>query len=149
MAFPSDSTTTLETKWRSVKNNTGRLKNECTRLIAKSSITRKEVLEFANALATVLANLDLLTANASTNGLLAYAQEQESNASLNLVSEYTTMRNQIIAVQNWTVTNFPNTSGELRAYVFDAQSRHVDINLDAGQLTAFKTQVSNLSATIA
>ena len=149
MAFPSDSTNTLETKWRSVKTNTGRVKNECTRLNAKASITRKEVLEFANMLATVLGNLDSLTANASTNGLLSYARAQENNASLDLTAEYNTMRTQIVNVQNWIVANFPNTTGELRVYTFDVTKRHADINLDGTQLPAFKTQLTNLGSTIA
>lgn len=148
MAFPGTSVTSLAGKWQSIKSTSGEIKNQCVQLIAQAAITRIRGLEFANFLADSLQSLNTLTANATTNGLLEYARAQENNASLDLVSEYNTMRTALVAAQDWLVANFPNTTGELRVYSFDANKRFANINLTAGQLSAFKTQLTNLSNTI-
>lgn len=150
MAFPSNATTTNARKWSDIKDITGRIKTTCVSHNAAASIRRREVLEFGNALADNLAALDSLSANASTNGLLEYARAQENNASLDLVAEFNTMRNAIVTMQNWIVNNFPKSAtNELQVYLFDVNKRFTDINLDAGQLSAYKTQVNALAATIA
>lgn len=148
MAFPGNSVTSLAGKWSSIKDASGRIKDQCTLLNAASSITRRRGLEFQNFLADSLASLDALTAGAGSNGLLAYAQAQENNPSLDLVATYNAMRTQLVAAQDWMVANFPNTTGELRVYSFDGNKRYADINLTAPQLSAFKTQLTNLAATI-
>lgn len=148
MAFPGNSVTSLAGKWQQIKDTAGRIKNDCVLLNAAVSITRKRSLDFGNFLADALAQLNLLTANAGTNGLLEYARAQENNPSLDLTTEYNTMRTALIAVQDWLVANFPNTTGELRVYSFDANKRYADILLTAPQLSAFKTQINNLAATI-
>ena len=150
MAFPSNSSNSLSYLWSAIKGQTGYVKNQCEQLISAPAITRRRALEAANALADTLAALDAYTAGAATNGLLAYAQEQENNPALNLVSEYQTMRTQMVATQDWLVANFPkNASNELCVYSFDANKRYADINLTAPQLSAFKAQLSAISATIA
>lgn len=150
MAFPSNSTTTPARKWFDIKDITGSIKTTCVNHNAAAVIKRREVLEFANALADKLAALDALTANATTNGLLDYARAQENNPTLDLAAEFTTMRNAIVATQNWIVNNFPKSAtSELQVYVFDVNKRFADINLDSTQLSAYKTQINALSVTIA
>lgn len=149
MAFPGNSVTSLAAKWQQIKDTSGRIKNECVFLNAAAAVTRKRALDFGNFLADALALLNTLTANATTNGLLEYARSQENNPTLDLTTEYTTMRTQLVATQDWLVANFPNTTGELRVYTFDANKRYADINLTAGQLSSFKTQINALAATIA
>jgi len=128
---------------------TGYIKNLCVTLLAQSAITRKAALDMANILADRLAVLDTLTANAGTNGLVAYTQAQCGNVSRDVVAEYSACRAQIAAVQSWLVANFPkDASGNLVVYGFNGASKFVDIPLSAGELSAFKTQLTNLSATI-
>ena len=148
MPFPSTSTNSLELMWATIKAITGNIKNQCVSLASLVTITRKKALDYQNFLADSLASLDSLTANATTNGLLAYAQAQENNPSLDLVGTYSTMRTQIVANQDWMVTNFPHTGTELLVYSFDGNKRFADINLTAPQQSAFVTQLNALAATI-
>lgn len=146
--FPGNSKTSIAGRWERIKNTSGQIKDKCVSLGGMANITRIAVLEFANFLADSMASLDVLTANAVADGLLDYARAQESDSGLDLVAEYNTMRTQIVATQDWMVANFPATSGELRVYAFDGNKRYGNINLTAGQLSAFKTQLTSLSNTI-
>ena len=150
MAMPSNSSNTLQMRWQRIKDTAGYIKNQCSGLNAQPSVTRRQALDLANVLADALAMLDTLTVNAATNGLLAYAQAQENDPTLDIPAAYTTMRLQIVATQDWLVANFPkDASGNLAVYAFDVNKRFADIALTAGQLSAFKTQLTSLSATIA
>jgi len=146
VAFPS-SGATLADKWTRIQSNAARLKNRSAILVAASQITRRETLEYQNALLDIRADLETLTAGAASNGLQTYAQAQVNDPTLNIATEYTTMRNALDAVTAWLVTNFPNTSGELRVYSF-VSGRVTDVLLTAGELTAYKAQLSSLIATI-
>lgn len=148
MAFPSNSSNSLSKKWEQIRDITGRIKNKCVALNAQSSITRWAGLEFGNFLADSLALLNTLTSGSATNGLQDYARAQENILTFDLTTEYSTMRTQLVATQDWLVTNFPNTTGELRVYTFDVNKRYADVNLTTSQLSSFKTQINALSATI-
>jgi hypothetical protein len=146
MSFPS-SGATLADKWARIQSDAARLKSRSATLVAASQITRREALEYQNALLDIRADLETLTAGAASNGLQAYAQAQVNDPSLNIATEYTTMRNALDALTAWLVTNFPNTTGELRVYTF-VSSRVTDVQLTAGELTAYKAQLNGLIATI-
>lgn len=146
MAFPGLGKSSLSYVWSSVKSTAGRIKDVGGQLTAATSVTRKSALDYQNFLADSLAALNTWSA---TPGLLAYAQNEENNPTLDLVAEYTAMKNSIVALQDWLVTNFPkDASGNLAVYSFDVNKRFADINLTAGQLTAYKSQVNTLVATI-
>lgn len=145
MAFPSDSSLDLDTAWASLRATAGRMKSQAVAMAAAANVTRRAALEYANALADYLAAFNLYTA---VPGLAAYAQQQTGTA-IDIVAEFTAMRTQLVATQDWLVANFPATSGELRVYSFDANKRFADINLTAPQLAAFKTQLNALAATVA
>ena len=149
MAMISTNTIFLNTLLAQITAMTGDIKAACVNLLAQGSVTRRAALDMANRLADRLASLDALTANAGTNGLVAYAQAQCGNPTRDLAGEYTACRTQIAAVQSWLVANFPkDASGNLVVYAFNGNNRFVDIALTAGELSAFKTQLTNLSATI-
>lgn len=148
MPFPGTSLNSLQSKWDTIKQTSGSIKDRSSLLNGLASITRAAVLNYAVFLADALQTLDAKTANANTNGLLEYARSQENNPTLDLAGLYSTMRTQIVATQDWIVTNFPNTTGELRVYTFDVNKRYVDIVLTAPQLSSFKTQLQALIATI-
>lgn len=146
MAFPGTGSSSLATAWQQIQSTAGQIKDKCTVLNAAASITRRSALELQNFLADSLALLDTNTAKA---GLLAYARNEMSNPSLDLTSEFSSMRTALVAVQDWTVTNFPkDASNNLAVYSFDGNKRFADVNLTAGQLSAFKTQINGLAATI-
>lgn len=150
MAFPSTSKTSLAGMWAAIKATSGSIKNRCGQVASASSINRKELLDFANFLADARDTFAAYAEQASTNGLVAYAREQENDPALDVQAEYVAMRNAIVAVQSWIVTNFPkNAQNELCVYTFDGNSRFANISLTGPQITAFKSQVASLAATIA
>lgn len=128
---------------------TGYIKTRCVALLNAASVTRKQALDLANDLADRLAFLDALTANAGVNGLVVYAQAQCGNVSRDLAGEWGTCRAQIVAVQSWLMTNFPRDgNGNLVVFVFNGGNRFQDIPLAPAELSAFKAQLTSLSATI-
>lgn len=146
MAFPASGKVTLRTAWEGVTNSATIIKRTASDMAAAADVTRKKVLDYQNSLAD---NLAILDAYSATPGLLAYAQNELNNATIVLATEFTTMRTQIVATQDWIVANFPkDASNNLAVYSFDVNKRYADINLTAGQLTAFKTQLNILTATI-
>lgn len=146
MAFPASGKTTLRQAWEGVTANATRIKRMAQELVAKSEITRRGVLDYENAMTDSLVTLD---GYVTTQGLLAYAQNELNDNTINLSSEFTTMRAQIVATQDWIVNNFPKDAlGNLAVYAFNTNKQYVDINLTAGQLTAFKTQLNALIVTI-
>lgn len=147
MAFPGTSVQSLAEAWSHARQTATAIKNRADLMVNSASVTRMQVLIYLNSLADALAALAI---DAAMPGLAAYAQEQQANPALNIATEYAAMRTQIIATQDWIVANFPKDASSIAAvYSFDANKRYADVNLTAGQLTAFKTQLAALSATIA
>jgi hypothetical protein len=146
MAFPSDTALDIETAWVNLRASAGRMKATASSYSAASSLTRKQVLDFGNALADYLAQFNSYTA---VPGLGAYAKTQVNDPNLDIAAEYNTMRTQLQATQDWIVANFPATGGELRVYTFDVNKRFADVLLTAPQLSSFKTQLNALIATVA
>lgn len=145
MAFPAPSLDIAGT-WQQIVGSIRRVKNTAAFYVSQPALTRIQVLDYAAKLAADLANLDSYT---TVPGLQAYVREQVNDPTLDLAAEWAAVRAQIVATQDWMVSNFPNTSWELRVYTFDASKKPVDINLTAPQLSAFKTQLNALIATIA
>lgn len=146
MTFPSSNTSDLATAWGIVRAIAGQVRSQASGLNAAPAITRKVALDFANFLADSLASFDTYTA---VPGLGAYAQNQVNSPGLNIANEYTTMRTQIVGTQDWLVANFPkDASSNLAVYVFDGSKRYADVPLTAPQLSAFKSQLTSLIATI-
>jgi hypothetical protein len=79
----------------------------------------------------------------------AYAKTQVNDPKLDIAAEYTTMRTQLVATQDWIVNELPGDGGELRVYTFDVNKRFADVILTAPQLSSFKTQLNALIATVA
>lgn len=144
--FPGNGKITLRTSWDGITERASRIKSVASSLVSASTITRKTVLDYANSLADSLATLD---AHVVTPGLLDYARKELNDANVDLAAEFATMKTQIVATQDWIVANFPkDATNNLTVYSFDATKRYADINLTAGQLTAFKNQLSLLVGTI-
>ena len=52
----------------------------------------------------------LLTTLAATPGLATYAKDQFGSGTYDIVAEFTTMKNAMIAIRNWIVSALPSTS---------------------------------------
>lgn len=144
--FPASGVTTLATAWGQVRGTAAHIKQQSVDLNNASSVTRMTVLHYCNALADALARLDQY---AAVTGLAAYAQNELNDSSLNIATEFSTMRTQIVTLQDWIVANFPkDASNNLIVYSFDSTKRFADIALTTAQLSAFKTQLNGLINTI-
>jgi hypothetical protein len=152
MAFPSDSHTSgfdLRTKWQVIKGATGWIKNTSDGFIAAASISYPDVRSFQTGLVNKLASLDSMVANASTNGLQAYAAAQENLPAMDLQSEFTSMRTAIANTITWIATNFPkDASGRWAAEVTGADGSPQPAPLSAAAMSALRNQLSALTATI-
>lgn len=144
--FPSTLNPTLELALERILWCATNIKNQTNFLINLTQITRKQLIDYINIIASELSALDTYSA---ITGVGAYAQTQLGNESLNIVAEFTTMRTQIVNVQDWIIANFPkDASNNLAVYSFDVNKRYVDVYFTAGELTAIKTQLTNLVNTI-
>lgn len=144
MTFPTSAS--LGEAWMNAKMVAKAIKARADIMRASASIMRMEVLVYLDTLADSLA---ALSAYASMPGMLAYAQQQQNNPALDLAAEWVAMKTQIEATQTWITGNFPHDSnGYAAVYSFDVNKRFVEVPLTAPQLSAFKSQLALLSATI-
>lgn len=89
-----------------------------------------------------------ITALSATPGLGVYAQQQKNNAGLDIVAEFNTMLTSLTNVTNWIAANFPKDgNGFLLAQTLGAD-RPVDRMFTTAELSAFRTQLQALAATI-
>lgn len=148
MGMPSNSTTSLNGKYTSIKDVDGNIKDGALRLINIVTLSRKQTLDYLRDLIGWLAVLDARTANASANGLLAYAQSQENNASLDLAAAFSAMRAQIVLTRDFISNNMPkDASGNFAVYAPDATG-YVDVPLTTTERNALNTRLNALVATI-
>lgn len=146
MAFPASGKVTLRQAWDGVTYSAANIKRMANSHINMGAITRLQVLMVSDLLADCLIALDSYTV---VQGLLAYARNELNNTTIDLATEYTIMRVQIVATQDWIVANFPkDAAGNLAVYAFNTSKKHINIDLTSEQLTAFKAQLSALVATI-
>lgn len=144
--FPASGKTMLNQAWLQMIQTAAQIKSNAQSLVSATSVSRMQALNYANSLASALATLDTL---AATSGLAAYAQAQLNDATINIATEYTSMRAQIVITQNWIVANFPNDgAGGLIVYTFDSNKKYADIFLTTAQFSAFVTVLNALIATI-
>jgi hypothetical protein len=144
--FPASGKVTLAKAWGQVTGTAAYIKQSAIDLSGASSISRMEVLRFGNLLADALARLEQY---AATPGLADYATNELNDPSIDITAEYVTMRTEIVATQDWIVSNFPrDTSNNLVVFSFDVSKKFTDITLTAPQLTAFMSRLTALIATI-
>ena len=150
MASPSSKTLNLADRYTAYRNATGYIKGECATILATPSYTMMAALNFRNQLISIIGQLQTYTQNAVADGLVAYAQSVEGKPALDLIAEYQTMLAQLVNVRDWIFNNFPakDASGNPVPFTWNINAPYSQVNLTAGQLTAFKTQITALSATI-
>ena len=146
MEFPSDLVKTVADALAAVRACAGQIKRQAQAMIDAPSITRKQVLDYANSLAD---NRSMLDVNAVVPGLAEYAQSQFNDPAFDIVAKYGTMYGAIDAVQAWIVASYwKDGNGNLVVYAFDANKRFANINMTVDELAAFKAQLATITATI-
>ena len=144
--FPASGKIPLVRAWEQVIETADTVKQQSVRLRDATRISRIEVLEYCNLLADSLQRLDQYSA---VSGLVEYANNELNDPTINIVTEYATMRTQIVATQDWIVSNYPKDAiGNLVVYSFGSDKRYADVYLTTAQQEAFKARLVLLIATI-
>jgi hypothetical protein len=108
MAFNA-STVTLERALRELREVALQEKTNLTAWSAAltANVTAQWALDVHANLVNALAFMD---ARAALPGMAAYAQAQLGGATYDIVAEYGTMKNALIAVRDWLRTNIPSNA---------------------------------------
>ena len=149
MAFPA-STLTLKNGLDSALGAATKIKTYVTNArnaSAQGPVGRGVILNLARLLSDAIANFDSV---AAIPGIGAYAQAQFADSNLDVVAEFTTMRNAATALRDWIVSNFPTdtNSGAVLVYTLDANGTLTELTFTTTQLATFRTQADAFTATI-
>lgn len=84
-------------------------------------------------------------------GIVEYARAQLDNPTLDVVAEFTTMRDAAIALRDWINTNFPRdaTSQAVLVYAYNAAGIPTELTFTSGQTATFRAQANAFTATVA
>jgi len=148
MAFPA-SNQALSDAYRTLKNLANGVRSQAVNLKAQSlagPVAADKILNYVTLLNQARTQMTVLSA---TPGLSVYAQAQENNPALNIVTEYNTMVAQIDATITWVVTNFPQDGNGFKlAFTLAADGSIVYRTFDTPTLATFRTTLDALTATI-
>jgi hypothetical protein len=151
MAFPSSTGTahqSLASAWREAQELAASVRNQTQgvrTLAAASGLPAPRILRFTEMLAGSHASF---TRIAAIPGIAAYAQAQINDDQVDIVAEFTAMRDAIASVVSWVVTNFPQNGGFLLASSISAQGITTDRQFTPAALATFITQLDALLAAI-
>ncbi len=148
MSFPATNQN-LADAYRLLKGRAADVRAQSISLRAASlagPVAADRILNFAQMLARSKTEMLAL---AAAPGLAAYAQAQENNAGLNIVTEFNLMTAQIDSTVAWIVANFPqDANGFKLAFSLAATGVPVYRNFDTATLATFRTTLDSLIATI-
>lgn len=153
MPFPASNGTsvplTLDVAWASARAAASQIQAQCATLSAQIGTGTVSSQSITNV-ATVLAGLNVqLTTYAAVPGIVAYAQAQVNNPSLDVAGAFNAMQTALVAAVTWIVTNFPKDSSNfLQCLTFNAQGLLVWSTFTQAQLSGLATLLTALSATI-
>ncbi len=87
---------------------------------------------------------------AGVPGIQAYARDQFNDQTLNVPSEFTTMRNAATSLRDWINANFPRASGSnaVEVYTVGTDGVRTELTFSVAQLAAFRTEADLFTATI-
>ena len=152
MAFPSSGGSKkddLATAWHEIRTAAGHVKNVTSRLFNDAQAGNIDAVRVVQYSETLANSNDRFARYTVVPGLVAYVREQVNDTSIDIVAEYQTMLEQISAVRNWIMTNFPkDASGYLLYHQFGADGRIVQRTLTPAQTAGLRTQLAALIATI-
>jgi len=147
MAFPASSVL-LEAAYRNVKQKALDVRSNAVamRSAAQAGTNGQRIVLFSSTLAQLRSQMAAIVA---TPGLGVYAQQQENNPALNIVTEYNAMDAQIASTLAWISANFPkDASGYLLTVQLAADGTLVWRDFTPAALAGFVTVLDSLIATI-
>lgn len=153
MPFPASNGSsfplTLSDAWLAARNSAATIKQQATSVssqIAAGSVSAQTIIN----LCSLFSNINVqLTQCAAVPGLVAYAQQQVNNPTLDVAAAFTAMQNALVACGSWIITNFPKDAGNnLLAVQFGVQGQLQWNLFTQAQLAPLATLLTTLSATI-
>jgi len=149
MAFPA-SQQRLASALEQIAISANRIK-QSTQAIRDASasgpIERMRVVNFQRQLSDTIEKWDQAS---SVPGLGQYAQEQYSNAGLDITSEYSAMRSAAVALRDWIQANMPkdSVSGAALLQSLNADGSFSELTFSSAETASFRTNADTLIATI-
>jgi hypothetical protein len=149
MAFPT-ATFPLEEALDQIVGTAIDLKRRITTIRDLSAAGDTARFTYIRLLQTIKESVDIWDKAASTPGIDQYAKDQFSDPGLDIVAEYTAMKNAAVSLQNWIFTALPTDAGSGAVLL-----NTVNVNGELGELTftsaqtqGFRTEADAFIATI-
>jgi hypothetical protein len=150
MAFPSGKTIrSLSNAYERAQSVAQRVKAEAADVRASAAagtLQRYRALAFMTQLTD---DLVTLAESASHPGIVAYAQEQEASAGLDIATEFNGMVAAITNARNWISTNYPKASGYVQVYTIDVNHRFADPGFTAQTVAGLLPFLDAITTSIA
>jgi hypothetical protein len=138
---------TLDVAWATARTLAANIQTLCASLqtqIASNVCSSQSIVNAYTYLYSI--NTQLATI-AAVPGIVAYAQAQVNNPSLDIAGAFTAMQNAVLAVTNWIAANFPVSNGYLQCLQISGGNL-VWITFNTAQLSGLASLLTALSATI-
>lgn len=153
MPFPASNGSiplTLDVAWAQARTAAASVQQQATSLatqIGAGPVSSQTILNYCSFLAALNATL---TQCANVSGIVAYAQAQVGNPSLDVAGAFNTMQTALVAVITWIVTNFPKDTGNYLQAIsgFTGAGVPIWVQFTQVQLSPLQTLLTALAATI-
>lgn len=151
MAFPASNGATLytlEAAWAGARDAAYQIKSNALSLAALAT-TGAGAESFVWMPGWVSDYNAKLNAFAAVPGIVAYAQAQVADPSLDVAAAFGAMQQALIAVGNWIVSNFPKDASNNLLYIQFTSDGHLQYSaFTSAQLSGLLTLLNALIATI-
>ena len=117
-------------------------------LSASSPVSRGAILQMMRLLQE---GIDRWQTIGALPGIVQYARDQLDDQNIDVVAEFTAMRNAAITLRDWIDTNFPrHTDGSVAVQEWSASTNYipVDKTFSSAQLATFRTNADAFIATV-
>lgn len=139
---------TLDAAWAQARDTAAQIQVQANSLNAQIAAGNVNAQVLINAQTLFVALNTRLTTIASMSGIVAYAQAQVSNPSLDVAAAFTAMQNALIACGTWIINNFPKDTGNFLQAVSFSGGNVVWATFSTAQLSGLATLLTALLATI-
>jgi hypothetical protein len=149
MEFPSSSAITLEDALKTIRERASVVKNLSLSIRAVSSPSWVQTVNYMNGLKAIKTQMATVVAAVGSAELISYAQAQFSGSGIDIVSKYNAMIAQLDSMVNLIASNIPKDgSNRMLVQTIAADGAITDITFNGATLTAFRSAIDGLTATI-
>lgn len=151
MGYRAENTRSVFDKYKDARNLMHAIKVTIRNQAALPAITRYLVMTLHVDTSQRAKKIDECLATANTDGTAAFARIAEGDAAYDIVAEWAAVKAPVVALLEWVAANYPSGPSGLVVYsAFGPAPDYlpIDTNLSAGQLSAYKAQLSAVVAAI-